>query len=94
MPLTTATFCAIAESEANAASATSKRADFKFFMGIVVKMLEKYRIGYRRASSVLSRFRRGQQGHCKGMYLFLHQLAQAIIHQTVAADFTQAFKTG
>jgi hypothetical protein len=30
--LTTATFCAIAESEANAASASSKRADFKFFM--------------------------------------------------------------
>jgi hypothetical protein len=32
LPLTTATFCAIAESEANAASASSKRAEFKFFM--------------------------------------------------------------
>ena len=93
MPLTIATFCAIAESEANAASATSKRADFKFFMWIVVKMLEKYRIGYRAALLSLGRFRRGEQGHCKCMYLFLHQLAQAIIHQTVAAYFTQTLKT-
>jgi hypothetical protein len=58
----------------------------------MVKMLEKYRIGSRSGSLVFSRFCRGQQRHCESMYLFLHQLAQAIIHQAVAADFAQAFE--